>query len=215
MGHQKAVGILVDWQHKAGKSFGWIMPIYGVPMMPEAQHHGGDIYVHWKDFQDPRPGAVVSFHPYVDGQGLGAEDCQSRSVLRFIVAKDSKSSLTLPYEEVNPCASYLRSSIFYPQLEERGCTLRKYLWDGKYTVYELWGSPQAIIGGADEVGLLLHPTAEVLVSRQMARNEPPASLRDVEAADLPSVPPRFRVAMALGGKGDEETKKRLLGLIGA
>merc|ERR1719215_345062 len=129
LGNQKAVGVLVDWQHKAGKSFGWIVPIHGIPsQMPEAEYHGGDIYVHWKDVADPRPGSVVTFWPYMDGQGLGAEECVSRQVLRFAVPKSSKVALTLPMVEINPCASYLTSSLFYPALEAQGVTLRKYLW---------------------------------------------------------------------------------------
>mmetsp|Transcript_49268 Transcript_49268/g.157594 ORF Transcript_49268/g.157594 Transcript_49268/m.157594 type:complete len:233 (+) Transcript_49268:117-815(+) len=211
---ERAVGILVDWQHKAGMSFGWIAPIHGLPAgMREAEQHGGDVYVHWRDIQDPRPGAVVTFKPYVDKQGLGAEECVSRRVLRFLVPKGAEAAIALPAGEANPCALYLTSSLFYPELEERGVTLRRYLWDGPLEVYELWGEPEDIATVADEVGLLVHPQAEVLVSRSMARHEPPDCLRDVAAEELPRVPPRFRVALTLSSGGD--ARGRLMALLGA
>lgn len=214
IGQDRAVGVLVDWQHKAGMSFGWIVPIHGLPKdMRETQHHGGDVYVHWRDIHDPRPGTIVTFRAYVDKQGLGAEDCVSRRVLRFIVPKGRLKELTLPSVEANPCASYLTTSVFYPELEERGVTLRKYLWkDSEFDVYELWGNPQDIVVVAEETGLLTHPEAEVLVSSSMARREQANCLRELTGADLPQVPPRFRVALTLS-KGDD-ARTRLLTLLG-
>jgi len=211
---QRAVGVLVDWQHKGGKSFGWIAPIHGITKQSGSeQYHGGDLYVHWKDIQDPRPGAVVTFWPYLDQQGLGAEDCMSRTVSRFVVPKQTPSALTLPTVEVNQVATYLPTSIFYPELEEQGVTLRKYLWDAPLTVYELWGSAQDIVQAADDMGLLAHPACELLVSTDMARNEPPERLRDIDSSHLPHVPPRFRVGLKLGGTPD--ARERLLALLAA
>lgn len=218
LGERKAVGVLVDWQHKAGKSFGWILPIHGVPShLPEAQYHGGDIYVHWKDIQDPRPGAVVTFWPYLDQQGLGAEECVSRCVLRFAVPRDSRCALTLPVGENNPCPSYLTSSLFYPETEELGVTLRKYLWDNPLILYELWGAPQDLMHVADETGLLSHPEAKVLVSRSMARNVSAELLCEVSEQELPNVPPRCRIAVALsdGGSNPAQARERLYSLLGA
>lgn len=218
LGHRKAVGVLVDWQHKAGKSFGWIVPIHGIPNhMPEAHAHGGDVYVHWQDIQDPRPGAVVSFWPYVDEQGLGAEECVNRSVLRFAVPADSKCALTLPMNEVNPCASYLPSSLFFPELEERGVTLRKYLWNSPFTLFELWGEPQDVVLVADEIGLLSHQEAKVLLSRSMAGNVQPDQLCELSGEDLPNVPPRCRLATSLcpdGASDAEQARQRLFGILG-
>lgn len=218
LGHCRAVGVLVDWQHKADKSFGWIVPIYGVPThIAEAQFHGGDAYVHWRDIQDPRPGAIVTFWPYIDQRGLGAEECVSRPVLRFAVLRDSKSALTLPLQEVNPCATYLTSSIFYPELEEQGVTLRKYLWEGLFTVFELWGAAEDVVTAAEELGLLVHPDAQVLVSPAMASTQPLDAVREFSAEELPHVPPRFRLAVSLArdGQGNaEEARRRLLALLG-
>mmetsp|Transcript_92034 Transcript_92034/g.260530 ORF Transcript_92034/g.260530 Transcript_92034/m.260530 type:complete len:236 (+) Transcript_92034:101-808(+) len=214
LGQRRAVGILVDWQHRAGKSFGWVLPIHGLPeQLPAASSHGGDLYVHWDDIQDPRLGSVVTFWPYVDKQGLGAEDCVSRSVLRFIVPQRPRRALTLPRIEANPCPMHLPTSIFYPELESKRVTMRKYLWDSPFIVYELWGLPHDILDAADMVGLLTHPEAEVLVSRRMAKHEPPDCLRDIDRADLPDVPPPFRVALALRGEGS--ARERLLTLLGA
>merc|ERR1719253_1724139 len=99
---------------------------------------------------------------------------------------------------MNPCTTYLSSSVFYPEMEEaHNVTLRKYLWDCQYTVFELWGQPQNVIAGAEAIGLLGSPEAEVLVSRNMAKQEAPDRLRDLSQDDLPNVPARFRVAMSL------------------
>lgn len=215
-----AVGILVEWQQKGPKSFGWISPIYGIPEhLPEAQSHGGDVYVNAMDISDPRPGSVISFSLYIDGQGLGAEECVSRSVLRFAMPMGSNAQLTLPMVEVNPCEAYLKSSVFYPELEERGVTLRKYLWESPLTVFELWGSVQDILKAAEEIGLLAHPEVEVLTSRKMAKSIDPDLLRDISEQELPGVPPRFRVGFRLLGAagtsaGPEEVRARLVALLG-
>lgn len=199
-----AVAVLVDWQDKGPKSFGWLAPVFGLPEMPEAKYHGGDVYVSWQDIQDPRPGAIYTFWPYTDKQGLGAEECILRSVVRFIAPTAALSKLKLPPAEMNPCTTYLSSSVFYPEVEEaHGVTLRKYLWDCPYTVFELWGQPQNVVSAAEALGLLGNAEAEVLVSRHMAKQEAPDRLRDLTEADVPYVPVRFRVALSLGNSLDE------------
>merc|ERR1712146_392629 len=126
-----------------------------------------------------------------DDQGLGAESCVSRQVLRFVVPRSSTKPLTLPSNEVNSCATCLTSSVFFPDLEERGVTLRKYLWDGPLQLYEMWGEPTALVAAAEEIGLCDHPDAELIVSRNMAIHEIPDLLREIPADLLPHVPPRF------------------------
>lgn len=216
LGDKRAVGVLVDWQHKSGKSFGWIAPIYGIMGEPNETQgkHGGDVYVHWKDIQDPRPGAIVTFWPYVDSQGLGAENCVSRCVMRFIVPRASVSSLNTPRVEVNPCATYLTSSVFFPELEDKGVTMRKYLWDGPYAVFETWGSPQDLAQVCGDLGFLQHPEVEVLVSRNMVRQEEPSSVRQVPKEDLPHVPLRFQLALRLPNDKDD-ARERILSLCGS
>jgi len=207
---KQAVAVLVDWQDKGPKSFGWLSPICGMPtQLEEAKYHGGDVYVSWKDIQDPRPGALYTFWPYTDKQGLGAEECILRAVVRFIVPAASASKLRLPPNEMNPCTTYLSSSVFYPELEEaHGVTLRKYLWDCPFTVLEIWGQPQNIVAAAEAIGLLAHVEAEVLVSRNMAKQEAPDRLRDLGEEDVPNVPVRFRVALSLG-TSESERRDRL------
>jgi hypothetical protein len=210
------VGVLVDWQDKGAKSFGWISPVFGVPEHPEAKYHGGDIYVNWQDIQDARPGALYTFWPYTDKQGLGAEDCRLRNVARFIIpAALASQALRLPPTQMNPCGTYLSSSVFYPELEEaHNVTLRKYLWEAAYVVLELWGSGQDIMEGAEAIGLIGCPQTEVLVSRHMARQEVPDSLRDIPEGELPNVPERFRVAMSLGASRDQQ-RERLSSWLGS
>lgn len=216
LGNQ-AVAVLVDWQDKGPKSFGWLSPISGMPeSLPEAKYHGGDVYVSWQDIQDPRPGALYTFWPYTDKQGLGAEDCTLRSVVRFIIPASSAGKvLRLPPGEKNPCTTYLSSSVFYPELEEaHNVTLRKYLWDCPYTVFELWGQPQEVANAAEAIGLLGHAETEVLVSHNMAKQEAPDRLRELSEADVPNVPVRFRVALSLGSSA-AEGRQRLLSYLGA
>lgn len=207
----RATGVLIDWKQCGGKSFGWIAPIHGIPEdLPESVYHGGDIYVHWKDIQEPRPGAVVTFKLYQDKQGLGADGCISRNVLRFALPRESVKALTLPIVEANPCAKYLTSSVFYPELEQKDVTLRKYLWDSPLVVYELWGELEAIITAAKEIGLCAHTEAEALVSKNMVPNEPADNLREIPATELSNVPPRFRVGLKLGGGADVDQRLRSL-----
>mmetsp|Transcript_34078 Transcript_34078/g.54395 ORF Transcript_34078/g.54395 Transcript_34078/m.54395 type:complete len:239 (+) Transcript_34078:65-781(+) len=216
LGHRHAVGVLVDWQDKGAKSFGWISPVFGVPEHPEAKYHGGDIYVHWQDIQDPRPGAIYTFWPYSDKQGLGAEECSLRSVARFIIpAAAAPQVLRLPPTQMNSCSTYLSSSVFFPEIDEaHNVTLRKYLWEGPYTVLEIWGAMQDIVEGAEAIGLIGCPQTEVLVSRNMARQEAPDSLRDIPEVELPNVPERFRVALSLGSSRDQQ-RERLINLLGS
>eukprot|EP00929_Paragymnodinium_shiwhaense_P001966 TRINITY_DN102172_c0_g1_i1.p1 TRINITY_DN102172_c0_g1~~TRINITY_DN102172_c0_g1_i1.p1 ORF type:complete len:230 (-),score=58.82 TRINITY_DN102172_c0_g1_i1:71-760(-) len=212
-GEERAVGILVDWQHKGGKSFGWIAPIAGIPAdLPEAVYHGGDVYVHWKDIQDPRPGAVVTFRLFSDSQGLGAEACESRKVARLVVPRTEAKALKLPSVEGNPVAKYLTSSVFYPELEARGVTLRRYIWDSPLQVYELWGEAEAVVAVAEQVGFCGNTSVEALVSPSMAAQEAAGDVREVPASELANVPPRFRVALKLGSA--EDAKQRLLRILG-
>lgn len=104
----------------------------------------------------------------------------------------------------------MTSSVFFPELEERGVTLRKYLWEGPWEIFEMWGEPQDIVNVADEIGLLQHPEAEVLVSRWMARHEEAGLLREIDEEHLPRVPARFRVALKLAGGNPRERLFALL-----
>jgi len=56
--------------------FGWIKPVDTIDH-PEAEKHGGKIYVHKKDLVDAeevKKGDTVQFHVFADASGLGAEE---------------------------------------------------------------------------------------------------------------------------------------------
>eukprot|EP00435_Cladocopium_sp_Y103_P049314 s1135_g14.t2 len=165
----RGVGILVEWQNKGFHSFGWLSPIH----LPQERNirsslHGGDIYVHCNDIKEPRLGGIFTFVLYNDRQDFGAQDCEPRSVIRFAIPATSMGSLRLPTGEARPAKSYLRQSLFYPQMEEKGITLRRYLWEDSLQILELWGLSEAIVAAADDLNLL-QTEVEVLLSPQMAR----------------------------------------------
>jgi len=58
-------------------SYGWIKASQPIDH-PEADRHGGRIYIHKKDFRsrsEPQAGDEVTFCIYADDNGIGAEDC--------------------------------------------------------------------------------------------------------------------------------------------
>eukprot|EP00933_Yihiella_yeosuensis_P065010 TRINITY_DN68605_c0_g1_i1.p1 TRINITY_DN68605_c0_g1~~TRINITY_DN68605_c0_g1_i1.p1 ORF type:complete len:236 (-),score=52.89 TRINITY_DN68605_c0_g1_i1:47-754(-) len=209
----RAVGVLIDWQQKGPASHGWILPIYGIPnLLPEASKHGGDVYVGNDDVEAPKLGSIVTFLCYKDKQGLGAEECKPRAVSRFLLPSSQVSKLRLPPGEVNPCATYLRSSIFYPELEERGVTLRKYLWEGSRIVFEMWGAPKDIVAAAEEIGVLGKVDAEVLVSTKVAGKQASKDVRQVGEDEIQNLPSGCRTALSLK---TADPKQRLAEVLGA
>mmetsp|Transcript_66034 Transcript_66034/g.123154 ORF Transcript_66034/g.123154 Transcript_66034/m.123154 type:complete len:245 (+) Transcript_66034:117-851(+) len=210
IGDGRAVGVLVDWQDKGVKSHGWIAPLHGIPSgLPEAKEHGGDIYIHWQDILDPRTGSIVTFSAYVDDYGLGADDCRNRQVLRFVLPYQSLEKLAMPKEEVSHCATYLSASVFYPEMEQDGITLRRYVWDGSLTLLELWGDKDDILQGIEKLGMAALPDAEALISRHVASILPQSEVREIAEAELPNVPSRFRLGWALfRSAGDDKAAAR-------
>mmetsp|Transcript_10198 Transcript_10198/g.22203 ORF Transcript_10198/g.22203 Transcript_10198/m.22203 type:complete len:278 (+) Transcript_10198:69-902(+) len=212
----KAVGILVEWQDKGPKSFGWISPIFGVPkeLEGDAKRHDGDIYVACKDIDHQQPGAIISFSLYKDGQGLGAEKCKRRSVLRFVLPTAATNTLNLPKIEEKSCVAYLRYSVFFPEMEERNLTLRKYLYDAPLTLYELWGEAKDIEDELEKMGILANDDVQILLSRTMAATLESDILKAISDEELPYVPARFRIGLMLAAplpKGGEppSTETRL------
>jgi len=206
IGEGRAVGVLVDWQDKGMRSHGWIAPLHGIPSgLAEAKDHGGDIYIHWQDIQEPRSGAIVTFSAYVDEQGLGAEDCRNRQVLRLVLPYPILEQLPLPDKEVNHCATYLSASVFYPDLEQDGVTLRRYIWDGSLALLELWGEKEDIISCAEQIGAFKHNEVEALISLRMSSIANESDIREITQAELPNVPPRFRHAWAFARAAGDDT----------
>jgi len=146
------VGIVVEWKGYMG----WIQPLLKI-QHEQAKRHWGRIYLNASDiancspadgFPPPRvkEGKVVDFFLYVDADGLGAQECRARSVLR----------LTLPYGEANrrlkgspQWSEYLSDSEHYPAFErDHGVLLRKYNWQLAFAVLELWGHPDELATSA-------------------------------------------------------------------
>eukprot|EP00747_Dinoflagellata_sp_TGD_P169152 gnl/TRDRNA2_/TRDRNA2_197360_c0_seq1.p1 gnl/TRDRNA2_/TRDRNA2_197360_c0~~gnl/TRDRNA2_/TRDRNA2_197360_c0_seq1.p1 ORF type:complete len:245 (+),score=52.63 gnl/TRDRNA2_/TRDRNA2_197360_c0_seq1:61-795(+) len=139
-------GLVIEWKGYMG----WIHPL--VPIKHEkATKHQGRIYLNQNDISKEaangrvKEGKIVDFYVYVDDDGLGAEECRTRTVLR----------LTLPHSEANKLKSggqwsdYLSDSQYYPSFEaEHGCILRKYSWTMPFALLELWGQPEELAKGA-------------------------------------------------------------------
>jgi len=126
-------------------TYGWLEPQCIIDH-PELQKHQGRIFVHSEDvvpkWRALTVGALVEFFLYHDGQGLGAEECVPRKVLR----------LTLPWagarvlfgEEGEKLAEFEK---------KMKVTMRAYQWmpsDGSnselpFMLSEVWGRPQAIV----------------------------------------------------------------------
>mmetsp|Transcript_86744 Transcript_86744/g.163581 ORF Transcript_86744/g.163581 Transcript_86744/m.163581 type:complete len:267 (+) Transcript_86744:67-867(+) len=149
VGEARCVGLVVEWRGYMG----WIQPLAKVDH-ELATRHQGRIYLNVKDVVQTggktrgsriKEGKVVDFFIYADGDGLGAEECSARTVLR----------LTLPHKEMNKLkltglwSKYLSDSEYYPSFEsEHGVLLRKYNWKMAFALLELWGHPDQLAAAA-------------------------------------------------------------------
>lgn len=135
------VGRVIEWKN----SHGWIEPQRPIEH-PEISKHRGHIFVHAEDvFPKWRTlivGSLVEFYLYYDGQGLGAEECVGRKVVR----------LMLPVEAAH--ASFGEEGDKLPEFEqEHRVTVRAYQWvkvdgfpsDLPFLLFEIWGRPQAVV----------------------------------------------------------------------
>lgn len=140
-------GRVIQWKG----TYGWIepsQPIDHPDMQKQAGWQGGAgrIFVHAEDvvpkWRSLTVGALVEFFLYHDGQGLGAEECIARKVLR----------LTLPWAAAQ--SSFGMDGEELPAFEGQWhVTVRAYQWmlaDGSnsglpFLLFEVWGRPQAIV----------------------------------------------------------------------
>jgi len=142
VGETRHTGIVIDWRGH----YGWIHP-FGKVDHEQATKHYGRIYIKNEDVVQAeglpiKEGRIVDFYPYADGDGLGADECRPRAVLR----------LTLPHSEANKIvkdksqwSEYLTASDYYPSFEqEHGVLLRKYQWPLPFALFELWGHPDEL-----------------------------------------------------------------------
>lgn len=137
----RCIGLITEWRGYMG----WIQPLtMAKDILPaeQATKHQGRIYLNQKDVAPQvgrklKEGSIVDFFVYTDHDGLGAEDCQLRTVLR----------MTLPHSEVNKLtltpqwSDYLGDSQYYPDFAaEHNVLLRKYTWSLPFALLELWGA---------------------------------------------------------------------------
>lgn len=140
-------GRVVDWKGK----YGWIEP-QCVIEHPDIGRHRGHIFVHSEDvvpkWKSLTVGSLIECHLYYDGQGLGAEDCIARKVLR----------MTLPWPSAQ--AAFGPDGERLQEFERRlQVTMRGYQWmriDGSpgnlpFILFEVWGRPQTITRAVLEV----------------------------------------------------------------
>lgn len=148
VGEGRLTGLVVEWKGHMG----WIQPLSKV-LHAQASWHRGLIYLNPKDVAEVdgapgvvKEGKVVDFLVYEDEDGLGAEECRQRKVLR----------MTLPHKEARQMlkdspqwSEYLTDSEHYPTFErEHGVLLRKYAWPLPFVLVELWGHGEALVEAA-------------------------------------------------------------------
>eukprot|EP00913_Durusdinium_trenchii_P011462 g10762.t1 len=97
------VGKVVEWK----KTHGWIEPECSIEH-PDIGKHQGHIFVHGEDivpkWRGLVAGSMVEFILYLDGHGLGAEECIARKVLRVTLAwKHAQETLHVPRQENHYC----------------------------------------------------------------------------------------------------------------
>ncbi|CAE8624850.1 unnamed protein product [Polarella glacialis] len=135
------VGRVIEWK----ASHGWIEPQCFIEH-PEISKHRGHIFVHSEDvvpkWRSLVVGTLVEFYLYHDGQGLGAEECMPRKVVR----------VKLPWQAAQE--SFGENGENLPQFEQMmNVTVRAYQWvqvDGNksglpFLLFEIWGRPQAVV----------------------------------------------------------------------
>jgi len=152
-----ATRIRVTPSHIAGRvtqwkgTYGWIEP-QCVIEHPDIDKHRGRIFIHAEDtvpkWRSLTVGSLVEFYLYYDGEGLGAEDCVARKVLR----------LTLPWGSAQTLFGEEGEKL--PDFEQKmNVTMRAYQWihdDGSqselpFLLLEVWGRTQAIIEAVLEI----------------------------------------------------------------
>lgn len=144
---RRYVGLVIEWRGYMG----WIQPLERV-VHPLISKHRGRIYLNEKDIRPDdlggwsvKEGKVVDFYVYADSDGLGADDCRPRSVLRLTLShRDSKQLKYTP-----TWTKHLGESEYYPDFQqEHDVVLRKYSWSMPFALFELWGHPDELAAAA-------------------------------------------------------------------
>eukprot|EP00929_Paragymnodinium_shiwhaense_P002247 TRINITY_DN10244_c0_g1_i1.p1 TRINITY_DN10244_c0_g1~~TRINITY_DN10244_c0_g1_i1.p1 ORF type:complete len:248 (+),score=30.72 TRINITY_DN10244_c0_g1_i1:87-830(+) len=140
-------GRVIEWKGQ----YGWIEPQVVIEH-PELSKNKNRIFIHAEDclpkWRNLAVGSLVEFHLYSDGQGLGAEECYARKVLR----------LTLPWSAAK--AVFGEGGEFLPDFDRRAnVTTKAYEWmfvdgsasDMAFLLLEVWGHPQNVIAAVLEI----------------------------------------------------------------
>jgi len=141
VGDKRCSGLVIQWRGYMG----WIHPFTRV-QHEQAERHKGRIYLGGKDVvQAPGPscrvkeGKIVDFYVYADHDGLGAEECRPRTVLRLTLQHSDANRILQNYSA--EWSDYFSDSEYFPAFEiEHGVFLRKYSWVMPFALFELWGS---------------------------------------------------------------------------
>lgn len=157
----RVTGLVVEWRGYMG----WIQPFTKIDHA-QASKHQGRVYLSTKDITQygdlnlrVKEGRVVDFYVYVDGDGLGAEECRPRSVLRLTLTHKQVNAALKPYKA--SWSDYLAESKHYPTFEEEtGVLLRKYIWEMPFALIELWGHPEEIAKAAVKLSTVSKGDAE-------------------------------------------------------
>lgn len=203
VGESRCVGLVTEWRGYMG----WIQPLTKLDH-DQAEKHKGRVYLNMKDIvaapgRKVKEGSVVDYFLYTDHDGLGAEDCQLRTVLR----------MTLPHSEVakfklKPSWSdFFTDSEYYPDfVTDHNVLLRKYTWQLPFALLELWGEPDTISKAAVHLATTNKEKADEECSVRLilpeAESGKVAAIKDAKLSPHPVVttPARCKNLIITGSK---------------
>lgn len=173
-------GRVTEWKG----TYGWIESLEPIDH-PEATRHQGKIFVHADDIHGKqlREGVICEFFLYVDSQGLGADKCYSRQVLRLMI----------PVEEGKRLWGDKGEQV--PEVEDKHeVSLRIYEWhNSNHTqgtlpfLVECWGRCDALVKFVSEELHAEFPALEFLI--------PQSRLMQLQVNDIQNRAPGVEVSL--------------------
>lgn len=150
---ERITGLVVEWRGYMG----WIKPFSKINHS-QAEKHQGRVYLSVRDIAQygdlnlrVKEGRLVDFFVYADGDGLGAEECRPRSVLRLTMTHTQAGKALKGMK--SQWSDNLPESSYYPAFEkDTGVLLRKYTWQMPFALIELWGHPDDVARAAVKLG---------------------------------------------------------------
>lgn len=140
-------GRVLEWKGQ----YGWIQPLVLIKH-PQVDKHRGRIYIHNSDIKGKwralKVGSIVGFLLYDDGDGLGAEKCEARKVLRVTMTKAEAQAILGENGEGIKAVE-----------EKHSVVMRAYQWslpdgsDGEmpFIMMEVWGTQKSAAGCVTEL----------------------------------------------------------------